>query len=124
MQYVVCIYILWDVPRDMPCNIGTGHTVRICCRVRVTQGSSPMPHYIISRHRDFHIQVYSSFVPPSFKKIEHLFAIYLIIRTYILFVNCIKSPLTDIAKYYKIPNVSISYHKDLKSSVFMRFRGS
>lgn len=61
---------------------------------------------------------------PSFKKTEHLFVIYLIIRTYILFVNCIKSPLTDIAKYYKIPNVSISYHEILANPAFMRFRGS
>ena len=57
----------------MPCNIGTGHTVRICCRVRVTQGSSPMPHYIISRHRDFQIQDCFSFVPPSFCNDEQMF---------------------------------------------------
>ena len=69
--YVVCIYILWDVPLDMPCNIGTGHIGRICCRVMEDFGSVPERTDIIDKRRDsiFFIRI------TSIKKIEQMFAL-------------------------------------------------
>ena len=74
--YVVCIYILWDVPRDTLCNIGTGHIGQIYSRVLAGLGYDLTPPYIIGRHRDFQKLYSLLLLPPSLiKKTERLFAI-------------------------------------------------